>query len=173
MVSAQAGDAVAYEKLLREVLSYTQRKVRFSVADASAREDVVQNVLIAIHRSRHTFRPERSFAPWLHTLIRHAVVDWLRARGRRLRHEVSLELDAISKLTTENEREPTRQLSPELEQALADLPATQRDAVRMIHLEGLTVIEAAARAGVTPGALKVRAHRGYRALRARLGSISR
>ncbi len=63
-----------------------------------------------------------------------------------------------------------RCLSPELECALRDLPPAQREAVELIHLEGLSVVEAAARAGVSRSALKVRAHRGYRALRAQLGS---
>ena len=39
----------------------------------------------------------------------------------------------------------------------------------MLKLEGLTVHHAAARAGVTPGALRVRAHRAYQAIRAFLG----
>jgi DNA-directed RNA polymerase specialized sigma24 family protein len=39
----------------------------------------------------------------------------------------------------------------------------------MLKLEGLSVGAAATRAGVTPGALKVRAHRAYKALRLRLG----
>jgi RNA polymerase sigma-70 factor (ECF subfamily) len=59
-------------------------------------------------------------------------------------------------------------LSPGLNQALSQLPPSQREAVELIHLEGLSVAEAADRAGTTPGALKVRAHRGYRALRALL-----
>src|SRR5258708_6143785 len=52
--------------------------------------------------------------------------------------------------------------------ALADLPDSQREALEMVKLEGLSVEEAAARSGVSPGALRVRIHRGYRALRARL-----
>ncbi len=59
-------------------------------------------------------------------------------------------------------------LSPELEGALASLPGSQRKAVELLHVEGLSVAEAAERVGVSPGALKVRAHRGYRALRALL-----
>ena len=47
----------------------------------------------------------------------------------------------------------------------AALPPKQREAVMLIHVEGLTVQEASRRAGVTKAALKVRAHRGYRALR--------
>jgi RNA polymerase sigma-70 factor (ECF subfamily) len=59
-------------------------------------------------------------------------------------------------------------LSPQMSDALSQLPASQREAVELIHLQGLSVTEAAARVGISPGALKVRAHRGYRALRARL-----
>ena len=64
-----------------------------------------------------------------------------------------------------------QELSPELARALAELPAKQREAVEAIHLEGLPVAEAAARAGVSRSALKVRAHRGYRALRAKLDGL--
>ena len=59
-------------------------------------------------------------------------------------------------------------LSPELERALARLPSAQREAVLLIHVEGLSVEQAASQAGVSRSALKVRAHRGYRALRALL-----
>ena len=52
--------------------------------------------------------------------------------------------------------------------ALEELPDGQRQAVLLIHFEGLTVVEAAERAGISKVALKVRAHRGYRALRALL-----
>ena len=61
-----------------------------------------------------------------------------------------------------------QELAPPLAAALQALPAKQRQAVELIHVHGLSVAEAAVEAGVTPGALKVRAHRGYRALRARL-----
>ena len=49
--------------------------------------------------------------------------------------------------------------------ALAELPEAQRQAVMLTKLEGRSVAEAAAIAGTTPGAMKVRAHRGYEALR--------
>ena len=53
-----------------------------------------------------------------------------------------------------------------MREALASLPSQQREAVELIQLQGLSVAEAALRAKASPGALKVRAHRGYRALRA-------
>ena len=63
------------------------------------------------------------------------------------------------------------ELQPELQDALASLPEAQRQAVSLIHLEGLSVAEAAERAGVSRSALKVRAHRGYRAMRAILQEV--
>jgi RNA polymerase sigma-70 factor (ECF subfamily) len=56
-----------------------------------------------------------------------------------------------------------------IQRELAALPAAQREAVVLLKLQDLSVSEAAAVAGVTPSALKVRAHRGYEALRRALG----
>ena len=64
-------------------------------------------------------------------------------------------------------------LSPELSDALDALPAKQREAVELLHIEQLSVIEAAERAGTSRGALKVRAHRGYTALRKLLRRLRR
>lgn len=169
MVAAQAGDAVCYEKLLGELLPHLRSFVGRRVYDPSALEDVVQNVLLSIHRARHTYRPERPFGPWLHAVARHAVIDHVRAQGRRGGHEVSLEAEGVVEPAVEPPEPAGERLAPDLEAALRELPSLQREAVELIHLEGLSVAEAAARAGVSRSALKVRAHRGYRALRARLG----
>jgi RNA polymerase sigma-70 factor (ECF subfamily) len=167
MVLAQSGDGVAYEKLLQELLPSLRRFVRRRLGDPSAGEDVVQNVLLAIHRARHTYRPERPFAPWLYAVARNAVTDHLRARGRRLGRELSLEPGHTPEPAAPAASDAGG-LSAELEAALAALPPAQREAVVLVQLEGLSVAEAAARAGISRTALKVRAHRGYRALRAKL-----
>ncbi|MFO0690083.1 MAG: sigma-70 family RNA polymerase sigma factor [Myxococcota bacterium] len=169
MIGAQDGDAAAYERLLREILPRARRQVGARVPDVAAREDIVQNALVSLHRSRHTYRPDRPFSPWFRAIVRNAIVDWTRARGRTAQREFSIEPESLSAATPEL-AEPRAQedLSPELEHALASLPVAQRQAVELIHVEELSVAEAASRAGVSPGALKVRAHRGYRALRALL-----
>ena len=141
--------------------------VRRRLPDEAAVEDVVQNTLLAIHRSRHTYRSERPFGPWMRAVARNAFLDHVRARSRRSEREVSLEA------VPEPADEPTQPideagLSSEVERALAELPPAQREAVELIQLRGLSVAEAAVKAGVSVSAVKVRAHRGYRALRARL-----
>ncbi len=171
MTAAQSGDSGAYDALLAELLPHLRGFVRRRLSDPDVLEDVVQNVFLSLHRARHTYRPERPFGPWLHAVARNAVIDSARARGRRLGRELSLEAEGVPEPSVEaNQADAERDaLSPELEGALASLPDSQREAVELIHIEGLSVAEAASQAGVSKGALKVRAHRGYKALRERLG----
>lgn len=167
MSAAQDGDAEAYERLLGELLAPLRAFAMSRLGDPASVDDVVQNVLLSIHRARHSYRPERPFGPWLWTIARNAVTDSLRARGLRLRREQPIdELEGGAEPSIEPE--PPLPMSPVLRSALDGLPPAWRQAVELLHLHQLSVAEAAERAGVTPGALKVRAHRGYKALRVAL-----
>jgi RNA polymerase sigma-70 factor (ECF subfamily) len=166
MVAAQAGDSASYEKLLQELLPHVGRLVRRRLFDPNAVEDVVQNVFVSLHRARHTYRPERPFRPWLNAIARNAAIDAMRERGRRGQREVSLELEGVPEPAVEDAPPEYQQLDPKLREALTQIPPAQREAVLLIHLAGLSVTEAATRVGISKSALKVRAHRGYRALRA-------
>jgi len=171
MAAAQAGDSLSYEKLLVEILPVVRGFILRRLRDPIVTEDVVQNVFVSIHRFRHTYRAERPFEPWMFAIARNALIDATRARSRRLAREVSLEDDRVPEPAADPMPAGAAELSPELAAALAGLPPKQREAVEMVQLEGLTVAEAAMRAGVTKTALKVRAHRGYQALRKRLGVV--
>lgn len=168
MVAAQAGDAPSYEKLLRELTPHLRGFVRRRLLDHAAAEDVVQNVLVSVHRARHTYRAERLFGPWLYAIARNAVVDHTRARARRAGREVSLSEGGVREPAVEPPELSRDRLPPELQEALDALPDKQREAVELIHLHDFSVAEAAQRAATTPAALKVRAHRGYRAMRAHI-----
>lgn len=165
MAAAQQGDAGAYRDLLEEIMPVVRGMVRSRVYDRMAAEDVVQNVLLSVHRARHTYQPERPFKPWLTAIARNAIVDSFRGSGRRRDREIEVELIDAFASPLDEAHPDERSVSPELMAAVERLPDKLREAVVLVQIEGLTVAEAAARAGVTPGALKVRAHRGYKALR--------
>jgi RNA polymerase sigma-70 factor (ECF subfamily) len=176
MAAAQQGDTAAYELLLTALLPPLRAFVRRRGVATDEVEDVVQEILLLIHRARHTWRTDRRFDPWLWAIARNASTDALRRqtrersrRGDRPGHEGVEALEATlpgdGDAASPEALLAGRELTPELAQALSRLPAAQREAVELLYLEQLPVAEAAARAGVSPAALKVRAHRGSRALR--------
>jgi RNA polymerase sigma-70 factor (ECF subfamily) len=160
MQRAQDGDGEAYRELLDDIGPELMRFLTRRMPDASAAEDAYQDTLLAVHRARHTFLPARPLEPWLYAIARNVVADHARRRRARARTEVAT--GALPEVASR----PGDDVRPELERALADLPAAQREALEMLQLEGLSVDAAAERAGVTRGALKVRAHRAYKALKA-------
>jgi len=174
MIEAQRGDAVAYRKLLEDLLPVVRGWLRARLFDAELVDDVVQNAMLNLHRARATYRAERAFGPWLRAIVRNAATDALRSSARRAAREQAVE--DVERIANAPEQESggsseRTHLSSELRRALDELPARQREAVELIHLRGLSVAAAAAHAGTTVGALKVRAHRGYRSLRARLARV--
>ncbi len=169
MAAAQQGDRVAYDRLLHEVTPALRGLVGGRMRRLPGAEDVVQNVLLSVHRARHRYRPEQPFGPWLRVIARNAVTDALRASARSGARSVPI--DQVAASLSEPPAHPCDdELSEELSDALSELPPPHREAVELIHLRELSVAEAAAHVGISEGALKVRAHRGYKALRARLGA---
>ena len=82
MAAAQTGDRVAYEKLLRECIPVIQHVARRQGVQPDAIDDVVQEVLLTVHRARQTYDPSRPFVAWLSTIAKRRAIDILRQRGR-------------------------------------------------------------------------------------------
>jgi len=82
MGAAQRGDGRAYEALLREILPPVRDFIRTYIPCEAHAEDVAKTVLLSIHRARHSYRREQPFDPWLYAIVRKAVADFRRTRGR-------------------------------------------------------------------------------------------
>jgi RNA polymerase sigma-70 factor (ECF subfamily) len=137
--------------------------LRRHVADPQEVEDAYQEVFMAIFEARHTYEPGRPFEPWLFAIARNIAVDYSRRRWSRSRWE-ELTADLPEQAADVSNAAPR-----ELEAVLAELPVDQREAFSMLKLEGMSLQAAAARAGVSVGALKVRAHRAYKVIRKLMG----
>lgn len=162
MIAAQQGDRAAYAALLEDLLPFVRRRLQAQLGGDAGADDVTQQVLLSVHRARHTFRGERGFSPWLNAIVRNAAISWLRRQGRELARWDASEVEALPAAPTVP-ADPGR--SKQLHRALDRLPGKQREAIVLLKLEGLSIAEAARRARVSEGAIKLRAHRGYRALR--------
>jgi RNA polymerase sigma-70 factor (ECF subfamily) len=88
MEQAQAGDQLAYTRLLKALVPVIRSQIRKRIADDALVEDVIQDVLLTVHRVRHTYDPSYPFLPWLMAIISARAVDALRRRGRYQQWEI-------------------------------------------------------------------------------------
>jgi RNA polymerase sigma-70 factor (ECF subfamily) len=163
MEALQKGDPDACTALFDDIGPSLTYFLRRRVADAHELEDVYQEVFMALFEARHTYEPGRPFEPWLFAIARNIAVDYSRRRWSRARWE---ELVAEP---PEQLAEASNRGAPELETLLAKLPSDQREAFAMLKLDGLSLETASVKVGISAGALKVRAHRAYKALKRLLG----
>ncbi|MFA5120984.1 sigma-70 family RNA polymerase sigma factor [Zavarzinia sp.] len=166
MAAAQDGDQRAYATLLTAVTPYLRSQARRYLRSPHDVEDVVQEILLTIHRVRHTYDPSRPFLPWLVAIARRRIVDRLRGKGRLDAREVVVAPD--HETFTEVAANTTHEDEPDhsaLHAAVAALPPGQRLAVELLKFKDLSLKEASDLSGMSVGALKVAAHRAYKSLR--------
>jgi RNA polymerase sigma-70 factor (ECF subfamily) len=161
MVASLDGDAAAYRELLRELTGYLRAYYRRRLANAAAdAEDLVQETLIAVHSRRSSYDRSQPFTAWAYAMASYKFVDYL--RKRRVRAAVPIDETEDLFAADESERAAA---SRDVEQLLSDLPASQREAIRLTKIEGLSINEAARRTGQSEAATKVGIHRGLKRLR--------
>jgi RNA polymerase sigma-70 factor (ECF subfamily) len=171
MAAAQAGDSAAYERLLRDCVPLIKSAARRQGVTGDRVDDVVQDVLLTIHRARQTYDPARSFTAWLRVIAERRAIDLLRSTGRHGAREIYAPLAFENH--SDDSADPSRGLdradgAGRVDQALATLPARQREAVEYLVLEEQSLAEAAALTRRSKGSLKVNLHRALKALRARV-----
>lgn len=166
MRAAQGGDQKAYLELLNEILPTLRRYVQRRVRDPSSSEDVVQEILISIHSVRHTYDPSRPFGPWLMTIAQRRTVDMVRRMIGRARHETTVDVmpETFSADDTKSGQENSDDQA-DVQYALSALSASQRQAVELTKLQGLSLEEASKVSGRSVTALKVAVHRALKDMR--------
>lgn len=165
MAQAQAGDSEAYTRLLKALVPVVRTLARKQIADDELVEDVIQDVLLTLHRVRHTYDPASPFLPWLMAIAHARTVDALRKRGRHQQREVADEMLPESVAAAQ----PTLH-EEELAALLAQLPARQREVIEHFHLREMSLAETATRHNLTVSAVKSLLHRALNNLR-RLGAL--
>lgn len=169
MRRAQDGDAEAYAEFLHEAARRVRGIIRSRLARAADAEDVVQDVLLAVHRHRHTYDPVRPVEPWLYAIARHRLLDTLKKSQRRTRNELLEGAHGSGFGAFDELSAAAPAVSADLGSivpALSVLSAAQRQIVELLKVEGYSVAEIAEMTGRSPSAVKVAAHRAYKLLRA-------
>src|SRR6201747_26066 len=140
---AMAGDAAAYHRLLRAVTPVLRATARRGLARAGQpvdqSEDIVQEILLAVHLKRHTWDANAPFAPWLFAIARNKLIDSLRRRGRR----GFVNIDDFAE-TIPGEPPAETASAEEVAAQLQSLPARQREVLQSIGVESASIKDTAA-----------------------------
>jgi RNA polymerase sigma-70 factor (ECF subfamily) len=163
MRAGLGGDAVAYRRLLEAIVPRLRKFAggglsRAAIGNADA-EDVVQEILLAIHLKRQTWMSDQPFLPWLNAIARHKLIDVLRRRGRR--GEVAIEglIEILPDETTAPETSHS-----ELTRLVGRLDGKQQSVVSAIALDGDSIRDTASKLDMSEGAVRVTFHRGLKKL---------
>jgi RNA polymerase sigma-70 factor (ECF subfamily) len=166
MVAGLKGDEASYRALLEQLSRYLRGYYRTKLAQvgqgATEAEDLLQEVLMAIHTRRHTYDPNELFTPWMHAIARYKLIDYLRRTRGSLHH---VPIDDAAEVAARDEH-IAAESSHDLQKLLSQLPEKMRRAIECVKIDGLSVAEAAKRSGMSESAIKVNVHRGLKALAA-------
>jgi RNA polymerase sigma-70 factor (ECF subfamily) len=136
--------------------------------DGAAAEDVAQEAFARAYRALGSFREEAKLSTWFYRILVNEAQRQRRWRWVRERFGGAMPEEA-------EDPRPAAAGDPVLRgrvaRAVASLPRGQREAFVLVHLEGLSLREAAEATGRATGTIKSHLHRALRALREQLADL--
>ena len=181
------GDPSAFRRLHARLGPRLRGLLFKLVRDADTVDDLLQLTLLKAHLARERFvvpggDPDGAVQAWYFAIARNVAMDHLRARSRAERRGARSEgaegegIEAIADGAPHIEAmhetvEREDEIVARIQAAISSLPDGQREVVELHKLRGMSMAQVAERLQLREGAVRVRAHRAYKAL-ARLMSRS-
>lgn len=168
MLRGLAGDASSYHVFLDELATHLRSYLRRRMASLPHEtEDLLQELLLAIHIQRHTYDAHRPLTAWVHAIAQYKLIDLLRRRSRsELLNDSLVEDDELFAASDHEAAEAHYDVAKLLE----ELPDRQRLPIQYVKIEGASVADTAARTGMSISAVKVGIHRGLKKLAEKMAS---
>ena len=164
MAASVDGDGAAYHTLLKQLTRHLRAYYRYHFArighGPTEAEDLLQEVLIAVHTRRHTYDRLQPFTPWIHAIARYKFLDYLRRTRSSFK---DMPIAGVEELTAKSDVAAIES-GLDLQRLMLKISSRARAVIQYVKLEGLSVSEAATRCGMSESAVKVAVHRGLKAL---------
>ena len=142
--------------------------IRRRVRDDDVADDLAQETLLKVYRSRATLRDDTRLEAWLYRIARGTIIDHYR------RERPHVELPASVAGETPDEVAALRaRIVISMKNFLEELPAAYREPVRLAELEGLPLARIALRLDLSLTAVKSRVRRGRAMLKKKLQACCR
>jgi len=165
---ARSGDVRAFATLVDD---YYARCLRFALHMLESRadaEEAVQDTFVRMYRALPSYREQDAFEPWLFRILGNRCRT---AGARARRHAAFMEYGDVPERASTSARDADITWQDEIGLALRALPAEQREAFLMRHVEGMTYEDMCAATGAGLSALKMRVKRACDTLRVRLSEV--
>lgn len=167
MALALAGDREAYSHVLRVISEYISRYLSKKLPPRD-REDVIQEILLSIHKARFTYDNNRPLMPWVMAITRFRLNDyWRKQYGYRLAQDI--DIDDIKNILWIDETKSMED-HEDISRVIKSLPPKQREVIDLMYRQDKSVQEVADILNISVSAVKVAAHRSYKIFRTRLMS---
>jgi RNA polymerase sigma-70 factor (ECF subfamily) len=137
--------------------------------DSAVAEDVAQEAFARAYRGLDGFREEAQLSTWFYRILVNEAQRHLRWSWVRKRVAADMPQDVADPRAVQLGDPALRE---RVRRAVARLPRGQREAFVLVHLEGMTIAEAAAASGRAEGTIKSHLHRALRALRMELADLA-
>ncbi len=167
MTAYAAGDAPAFRELFQRYAPMLERMLLRQLRARSEADDLLQQTFLQVHRARLDFDPKQRFRPWIFTIALNLKREHFRRTKRR--PQASLDTDVNIEPSVEARGAQRWDAQKDLSRALARIRPEQREVIELHWFAGLGFAEVGECLGLSTNAVKVRAHRGYVALREILG----
>ena len=180
MLAYASGAAAAFDLVYARHKGPVYRYLLRHCGQAGIAEELFQDVWTSVIRARAGYAPTAKFTTWLYTLAHHRLIDHWRAQGRvgfvSIDDEDGDGRDQVESLPApRNDQPETRAefnaIGARLLEALAQLPAVQRDAFLLQQESGMSLAEIAALTGVGEETVKSRLRYATSRLRAAMKDL--
>ena len=155
-----------FHDLLEPQIPRLRRYSRALTRDTQRADDLVQDTLVRALMKQDRWEPGTNLRAWLFTLMHNQYVNNVR-RANREAGTIDID-DVSSSLVATTDPTASRQLY-ELERALGQLAAEQREVILLVGLEGFSYEDAAKVLAVPVGTVRSRLSRGRESLRRQFG----
>jgi RNA polymerase sigma-70 factor (ECF subfamily) len=167
---AQAGEAKAFNDLVRR---YYEQIYRWAVArtgDRDDAEDVTQETLMRLHRHLSDFDGRSRFSTWLYQVTRSAAADLHRKRTRRARllSKVRGEPPAVTNPREAEAATDEKRASGLVKAFLEKLSDRQREVFDLVDLQGHSTVEVSAMLKMEPVTVRSHLFRARKAIRRKM-----
>ena len=169
MHKAKAGDKDSYKQFLTAVTPLIRGIIRGNAGGLGQdqQEDIVQDVLMAVHAKRHSWDSARPIRPWLFAITRYKVVDAFRQYGKAQHVDIDDYTETLVMADTDDDNQI------DVRRCIARLKGKQRQIVEAIVLDGKSHDDVARELGMRANAVRVNFHRGVATLRKQNSGVAR